>query len=147
MEIRKYFQAARKRRDLSAQKVADSLSDRFGRRITRATLASWELGRVDTPRQDVMEAIQWQLDQWRIEDQADGLPVPEVWTREWFSADYICPTCEHKVPGSTVGAQYCLWCGENLGPRTCAGCGKTVEDAAFLHCPYCGQELAVRVKL
>ena len=142
MQIREYFLQARRRRGLSLQQLADALSLRFGRKLTRASLASWETGRVETPRREMSEAIQWQVDVWRKEDKAEGLPAPPSWVREWYSADYVCRGCEHLVPGPQGGAHYCLACGDRLPQRSCQYCGQVVEDTRFVHCPFCGKEFA-----
>lgn len=133
MDDREYFRESRLRRNLSLHDISVSLSEEMGYRVTRASLANWELRRVEQPRLPIARAVQRQVANWRREDRASGSVVREVHS---YEVDYTCE-CGAMVPGPMTGARHCLMCGAAFGEPCCLSCGVPLQ-AGYRFCPACG---------
>ncbi|MBX3176788.1 MAG: helix-turn-helix transcriptional regulator [Candidatus Hydrogenedentes bacterium] len=131
---KKYWREARRARGLSVNRLAQQLSKRMGYTITLDQLANWEYRMERRPKVDVWRAIEWQIREWRREDSMANE------TNDVYARDFVCPGCGALVPGPTVNAEYCMFCGIRFGGRCCAMCGRIEAQESAKFCMKCGSQ-------
>ena len=136
----------------------------LGREIgaSQSAVSAFERGVNDAMRKDALHRLIRQVEAWRAAIKAEsnvirlpgstghahlrpGLPTApgEASAPAWLEAasPVICDRCGQRVPGTRVGARYCIRCGERIR-AVCPSCGHLSRDPEAKFCSQCGKQLS-----